>query len=80
MRAVLGKRTPINSVYSYQVVDMGINQGDMQRGYVKVWRQDVDGSFEVVDRALTVERAKEVAKAMHMYAYRERILIESAAT
>lgn len=35
----------------------------LKRGYVKIWRL-VDGEWVVVDRALTIERARERIKAM----------------
>lgn len=42
--------------YEYQILDFGVN-GNMKRGYVKLFYQG-----DVIDRALTVTRARQLAK------------------
>lgn len=50
----------INDTWGYQVVNMG-RQGGLATGCVKVWRND-NGDKRVIDRALTVKRARQLMK------------------
>lgn len=67
----IGKIHMVNATYGYQVIKMNgehrRNQYALQRGYVKVWKVEKlfgEVNASVVDRALTVKRARHIIKRL----------------